>query len=322
MQILIGNILTSNGKNMLTAVNGGGLGGPDSGTGLVALHTDATSASTWETYKLILQPGSAPVGPGMKFALQTSSGTNYLTAVNGGGIGGPNDATCPVHTDATTGGAWEVFTLTINDSVNPPTVTLSPFNVVPLAGSCFVTAVNGGGVGGPNTQPIHTDATSVGTWQLFSFAPLVAVPQNSIQIQFNTNINGPANGNIAGAITLTMSSDGLYSFSGKMNNSNWFPYDMTAGLVVVSSKGTALTFSATGTIDAALPWDNNNWTWNNTGNNSTIQSIWADLEAGYTWYYDVSASLDLGSLMNGILNAIKAAGTVVQAIVAVVGALS
>jgi len=63
MRIFTGNILTSNGSNMLTAVNGGGLGGPNSGPGAVALHTDATGAGPWETFKLILQPGSPPIGP-------------------------------------------------------------------------------------------------------------------------------------------------------------------------------------------------------------------------------------------------------------------
>jgi hypothetical protein len=321
MKTYIGNILTANGKNMLTAVNGGGLGGPDSGAGLVALHTDATSAGAWETFKLILQPGST-LGPGMQFALQTSTGTNYLTAINGGGVGGPNDATCPVHTDATTAGAWEIFTLLVNDSVNPPTVQIMPFTAVPLLGGRYLTAVDGGGVGGPNTQPVHTDATSVGTWQKFSFSSSTNSPPGNISISFNTNINGPANGNIAGSVSLTMAPDGTYSFTGKDNNSNWLPYDMAVALVVVSSKGTALVFTTTGFIDAGLPWDNNNWSWSSTGINNTIQSVWADLQSGYTWYYDISAAPDVGAVVNGVMQAAKAAGTIIQTVVAVVGALS
>jgi hypothetical protein len=31
----------------------------------------------------------------------------------------------------------------------------------------YVTAVNGGGVGGPNTVPIHTEATEIGPWETF-----------------------------------------------------------------------------------------------------------------------------------------------------------
>jgi hypothetical protein len=319
MKTLIGNILTANGKNMLTAVNGGGLGGPDSGAGVVALHTDPTVAGPWETFKLILNPGSPPIGPGMKFALQTSSGANYVTAVNGGGVGGPNDATCPVHTDATTAGAWEAFTLLVDDSVNPPTARISPFTVLPLLGNHYLSAVNGGGVAGTATQPVHTDATSIGTWEQFTFSSQVQTSPVNPSIYLNTNINGPANGNIAGSISLVMAADGTYDFSGKENNSNWLPYDINVALVVVGSKGTALTFTTSGSVDAGLPWDNNNWNWSNTGINNTIQSVWAELQSGYTYKYDVSATLDIGSLVNGIMTAFKTAGTVIQTVIAIVG---
>src|ERR1700733_8743691 len=93
-----GNIYCPDGLHVLTAVNGGGLG--DSSDDGVALFTNATTASTQETFKLILQADSPAIGSGMRFALQTSDGKNYLTAINGGGVGGANDATCPIHTDA------------------------------------------------------------------------------------------------------------------------------------------------------------------------------------------------------------------------------
>jgi hypothetical protein len=171
MPTYTGNILTPNGRNMLTAVNYGGLGGPDNGPGVVALHTDKKTTTTpgpWETFQLILQPGST-LGPGMKFALQTMNG-DYITAINGGGIGGPNNNTCPIHTDATNPSTWEAFSLNVDDSVNPPAVTIS--TVFPPAGGTtyFLTAVDGGGIGGPNTQPVHSDATSIGPWQQFTFS--------------------------------------------------------------------------------------------------------------------------------------------------------
>ncbi|HLW70193.1 MAG TPA: hypothetical protein VKS22_06180 [Candidatus Binataceae bacterium] len=132
MQTLFGHILTSNGKNLVTAVNGGGLGTNNA----VALNTNRTIASTWETFTLVLQGGSPPIGPGMKFALKTLTG-NYVTAVSGGGVGGPNDITCPVHTDQTIAdaGAWELFTLLVNDSVNPSTVQIMPFTTNPTNGA-------------------------------------------------------------------------------------------------------------------------------------------------------------------------------------------
>jgi C1A family cysteine protease len=93
---------TING-NTLTIVNGGGLGGPNSGPGVCALHSDAIKIGPWETFTVEwLNPNT--------IALKTING-NYVTAVNGGGIGGPNDSSSPIHTDATWVNAWEMLTL-------------------------------------------------------------------------------------------------------------------------------------------------------------------------------------------------------------------
>ena len=268
MLTLIGNIITSSGKNYLTAVNAGGLG-PNNN---VALNTNRTAAAAWETFNLILQPGSPVIGPGMKFALQTSDGNNYLTAINGGGKGGANDATCPVHTDATSAGVWETFTLLINNNVKPPTIQIKPFFINILAPGYYVTAVNGGGIGAAdpeNTQPVHTNATVVGAWEVFSLSG-APVPNAPVVIAFNANLNGPQNGNIAGSMTVTMAADGSYNFSGKMNNSNWLPDNLSVAVVVVAANGTAFTFSCSGSVDAALPWDDNNIAWNIPGINGAI----------------------------------------------------
>jgi hypothetical protein len=86
--------------NYLTAVNGGGLGGPNDASSII--HTDATEVGPWESLVLIEQPDGT-------YAIRTTSGY-YLTAVNGGGLGGPNDASSIIHTDATQVGPWETFT--------------------------------------------------------------------------------------------------------------------------------------------------------------------------------------------------------------------
>lgn len=315
MKTLVGSILAPNGSNMLTAVFGGGLG-PNS----EPLNTNRTSANTWETFTLILQPGSPPIGPGMRFALRTSSGSNYLTAVNGGGVSGPNDASCPVHTNATSAGPWEMFTLVVNDALNPPTVQIMPSGAQPNVGPYYLTAVNGGGVGGPNTQPVHTDATIIGPWEQFSFSPAV-VYSNPIVINCNTNIDGLANGNIAGSLSLTIDSDGSYVFSGKENNSSWAPYNVAVAVVVVGSDRAAYTFAAQGKVDAGLPWDNNNWNWTNNGNNAAIQSNWqTSLGPGWTWYYNISATLDVNDLLNALIQSLQTAETIAQLIYPIVSA--
>ena len=125
-------------------MNGGGLGGPDTGPSAVALHTDATAAGPRETFTIVWLNSTYT-----QFALQTSDG-HYVTAVNGGGVGGPNDNSAPIHTDAKTAGIWE--TLTFNFLPNNKLTIKVP-------NGQFLAAVNGGGMTGPAASPIRTDAT-------------------------------------------------------------------------------------------------------------------------------------------------------------------
>lgn len=141
-----GTIKTVNG-HLLTAVYGGGQGGP---VGSTALNTNATVVGPWETFTVEY------FGYG-RFALKTISG-NYVTAVNGGGLGDPPGGTSAIHTNATVAGPWEQFTINFYSngtaSIQTPTGN-------------FVTAVGGGGYGANNLAPIHTNATAVGPWEIF-----------------------------------------------------------------------------------------------------------------------------------------------------------
>ncbi len=150
-------IKTING-NYLTAASGGGLGGPASGPFAVALNTNATQVGPWEKFYFIWVDEVH-----LKFALQTING-NYITAVNGGGITGPNSSLAPIHTDATQIGPWEIFQLTYLNELNKPTmVTLQ------TSDGHYLTAVGGGGIGGSTIVPIHTDATKIDVWETFTF---------------------------------------------------------------------------------------------------------------------------------------------------------
>lgn len=70
------------GGNYLTAVKGGGLGNQHAARDGVALRTDSKSAGRDEIFGIVwLNSGHT------EFALRTANG-NYVTAVNGGGVGG------------------------------------------------------------------------------------------------------------------------------------------------------------------------------------------------------------------------------------------
>lgn len=144
---------TANGHTV-TVVNNGGL---DS-DGKYSMSSNRTQIGPWETFTFV------PIDANKKtFALKTSNG-NYLTAVGGGGKGGPNDPTSSVHTDATWVGPWE--TLVFRQLVN------GSFAICTNDGF-YLTAVNGGGWGeGANAKPIHTDATKIGPWETFTLQRL------------------------------------------------------------------------------------------------------------------------------------------------------
>ncbi|POZ59980.1 fascin domain-containing protein [Chromobacterium alticapitis] len=146
---------TSNG-HYLTAVNGGGLGGPNSGPYAVALHSDAKAKGAWETLYLVQLANG-------RVAFRTTTGY-YLTAINGGGMGGPNSSASPFHTDATWASAWERFQLEFDPASNTYALKTANGN--------YVTFVNNGGIGGANNVPVHSDARAANDWESFTLVPL------------------------------------------------------------------------------------------------------------------------------------------------------
>lgn len=147
MQTLTGAIVTQDG-HVLTAVDGGGLGDSHSAPHGVALTTGATTAGPFETFTLVWVDQATH-----RFALKTYDG-HYVTAVKGGGIGGPDSAQCPIHTDSGSYGYGPQETFTLNLLPDKIHVTIRTPD-----GAHFLSAVNGGSVGGSNHVPIHTDAT-------------------------------------------------------------------------------------------------------------------------------------------------------------------
>lgn len=105
----------------------------------------APLASLFKAYGLSL-PVTYPV------AVQTVNG-NYLTAVGGG-----NRLTDVLHSDATSIGAWEKFTL----------VQLGRQCALKTASGNYVTFVGGGG---RLNDVVHTDATAAGAWEKFTLVP-------------------------------------------------------------------------------------------------------------------------------------------------------
>ncbi len=156
-------IQTKTNGHFLTAVDGGGYGDFGADTGPGAIHTDATVAQAWEQFTAVELANGY-------YALKTSDGTHFVSATNGGGMGGPNNGESAIHTDDAAIGPNELFTIT-PISVNPTVVTIQT-NGGP--NQFYLTAVNGGGMpnqAGVSPAAITTQPTQPLDWESFRFLP-------------------------------------------------------------------------------------------------------------------------------------------------------
>ncbi len=135
-------------------VEAGGVPGPDD----IPLRVNALKPGRFETFRL-------EVVDDTHCALRTSNG-HYLSAANGGGVGGPNDATSPIHTDQQDGSDnAALFRLDLDRRTFRTTLEIESHNR--MTAPRYVTAVNGGGVHGPENAALRTDATQRGRFETF-----------------------------------------------------------------------------------------------------------------------------------------------------------
>jgi len=129
----------------LTAIDGGGR------STAPTIITAATSAGPWEKFRIVV---ADPAVTAFDKSFQTAT-SNYVTAVNGGGM--TSDA---LHTDATQVRGWEQFRMNDLSWVN----SAATYYELYTTGGRDVTAV---GAGGHYEDAIHTDALHVDTWEEF-----------------------------------------------------------------------------------------------------------------------------------------------------------
>ncbi len=163
-----GNLMTSVAlqtihHDFVTAVGGGdSMAQPNCGPRQIALHENSTTIGPNETFTMVSIPNT---GEGGYYAFKTSGGY-YLTAVNGGGIGGHNNRRnySQVVTRASTVLNWQKFRLIPLDATLHPKVAIQTAD-----GVHYITASNGGGCGGnaTNLVPFRTNSKSIGRWEQF-----------------------------------------------------------------------------------------------------------------------------------------------------------
>jgi hypothetical protein len=139
-------------------------------------------------------------------------------------------------------------------------------------------------------------------------------PFNSGTITFDNGVP------VGGWMTLALFEDGTYSFSGHFHDSGFPSYDVDAVWVIVSSSGKAFTFEVKGSMYGTVDSGSRDYDFAQNGQNDQIKDAWAELCAGYTWRWSAYVNWDVQAAVDDVVSALKAAGTIIAAVVAVVAA--
>ena len=85
---------------------------------------------------------------------------------------------------------------------------------------------------------------------VYKHSPITVTPTSII---YNISVNlGADTGNIAGPVSLTLTSDGSYNFSGQLNNSGLLPYNVNVVVAIASDAGTLFLYTASQQIGANI----------------------------------------------------------------------
>jgi hypothetical protein len=126
---------------------------------------------------------------------------------------------------------------------------------------------------------------------------------------------------VGGSMTLAVFKDGSYAFSGHFHDSGAPSYDVE-GRVIVSTSGRAFTFEAKGSTHGTFEAGSRNFDFSQNGHNDTIRDAWPELCAGYHWRWSAYVNWNLQTAVDDVVSALKTAGTVIGAVVAVVAIIA
>ncbi len=136
---------------------------------------------------------------------------------------------------------------------------------------------------------------------------------------FNTNyIAFPEGIPVGGSASLTLHSDGTYSFNGSFHDSGAPSYNVEFSWVIVGSSGTAYSFTASGHMAGTFQSGSRDCLWTKSEQNNDIAVHWAELVNGYTWRWQAYVNWDVQAAVDSLVSALKTAGTIITTVIAVV----
>ena len=118
--------------------------------------------------------------------------------------------------------------------------------------------------------------------------------------------------------SLLLRQDGSFTFTGHFHDSGATSYNTAFAWVIVDKSGRAYTFSHSGRTSGTFESGSRDDDWTNNGTNPDIAANWLDLTTSYHWRWQANVNLDITSLVNSLVSAIKAAGTVIATVISVV----
>lgn len=137
---------------------------------------------------------------------------------------------------------------------------------------------------------------------------------------FNTGYIAFNNGVPVGSpnCSLTLHQNGSYTFQGHFHDSGATSYNGQFAWVITTGKGVAFAFSQNGHMAGTFASGSRNWDFNVNGTNPAIAANWNDLCASYHWRWQASVNLDIGSLLNSIVQALTTAIGIAVKVISVV----
>jgi hypothetical protein len=159
---------------------------------------------------------------------------------------------------------------------------------------------------GPAPTPIHTPP------------PPPPLPDS---LDFQTGNIGFSDAPVGGWGNITMYKNGNYEFWGHFHDSGTPSYDAALAWLIIDSKGFGLSFARKTHMNGTFEAGSRDGDWDDSGTNSVIADHWADLCAGNTWRWSANVNWDWGIMVKQLEDSLKAAGTIVGAVVAVVAML-
>lgn len=123
-----------------------------------------------------------------------------------------------------------------------------------------------------------------------------------------------ASGDVRGNLTLELSPNGAFFFSGHLHNrSVIIGYKLSVACIVKTLDGNALSFGASGTVgpDSFLGSGSPNWDWNKSGTSAQVFNHWTAIPRNLGVSCRANSDPNFGALINDLKTAAQIAGQVI-----------